>query len=149
MDFLADYEENLSINAATISQEDEIVAKINESLLYNKSDSKMQTDLNLQTFIYQNGHPNQSLLSSNGIFYGTNGFQLVVTTPSYQEHEAGEYFVISYSEIPAVSFGYGCSLSWSILLYFFPSPYEIIRHVGTLEIITAGKWITITGIKYQ
>ena len=150
MNFLADYQEKLSINAATISQEHKIVAKINESLRYNRSYAKIETDLNLLTVIYQNGYLNHSLLSSNGIFNETNEFQLVVTISSYQEHEAGEYFVISYGYIHDLFVGYDCPVSWYDWFLYFPSYFGIIRHIGTLQILTAGKWmITITGIIYQ
>ena len=149
MDFLADYKEKLSVNAATISQEHKIVAKINDSLLYNRPYAKMVTDIYFKTVIHQNGYSNQSLLSSNRTFSGTNEFHLVANISSYQEHEAGEYFVISYSNTYALYFAYGCPVSFDDLMQYFSSYYGIIGHIGTLQILTAGKWIIITELIYQ
>ena len=145
--FLAVYEEKLSVNAATISQEHKIVAKINESLLvYNRSFGKMENDFYFLTTIYHNGHLNQFLVHSNGIVPETNEFHLVLNISTYQEDEAGEYSIISYSNILTLQLSYGCPVIFDHLVYYYSSLYRIILDVGTLQILTAGKWITIAKI---
>ena len=84
MNFFAVYEEKLLVNAgAIISQEHKIVAKVNDSLLYSVSYLKKGSGLNPITHIFQNGLENQALLSSSGIFYGTNEFHLIVNISNY------------------------------------------------------------------
>ena len=96
------------------------MAKINESLLYYRSYGKTKNDFYFESYIYHNGYLNQSLLSSNGIFYGTDEFHLLINISTYQGDEAGEYFVIVYTDSPLLIF-------------------SSIWHVETLQIHTTGK----------
>ena len=129
----------LSVNAPTISQESKIVAKINESLLYNRSYGKMEVDLyfGIAWYIYQNGYLNQSLLSSNGAFYGTNNFHLFINIETYQEDEAGEYFVTGY--IAVFTFYFFCPSKYFSFLVSHLSIVNTIWHVETLQIQTSGE----------
>ena len=138
MDFLAAYEEKLWVNSAPFSQEQNILARINETLLYNQSYGKVESGNYLGTFIYQNGYLNQSLLSSNGAFYGTDEFRLLVNISTYQEDEAGEYFVIVYSNIFALNNIEFCPPYLEFLIFYLPIS-EIIWHLKALQIQTAGK----------
>ena len=111
------------------------MAKINESLVYSKSYDKTGSCPYSEIHIYQNGYLNQSLLSSNGTFNGTNEFRVLVNISTYQEDEAGEYFVIVYAH-PCV-YARGC---WSYFRFIdlYLSDYLPIRHVETLQIHTTG-----------
>ena len=123
------------------------MAKINESLLlYNRSYEKIENDFYFLTTIYHNGHLNQFLTRSNGIFQETNEFHLVVNISTYQEDKAGEYFIISYSNIYILHLSYGCPVTFDDLVHYYSSLYGIILDVETLQILTAGKWITIEEI---
>ena len=141
MDFLAAYEEKISANAVINYnlQEQNIVAKINESLLYNKSYGKMELDFYLETFIYQNGYLNQFLLSSNGTFYGTNEFHLLVNISVYQEDEAGEYFVIGYADSRSLRYVSGCPPRLDRFVRYELYVFQTIWYAASLQILTAGK----------
>lgn len=139
MDFLAAYEEKLSVNAATnYLQEEKIVAKINESLQYKKSYGKMEIDDYVGTSIYRNGHLNQSLLSTNRPFYGTNELCLLVNIPTYQD-EAGEYSVIGYADSRSLRRVSGCPPYLDDFVRFDFRIFDIIWHAASLQILTAGK----------
>ena len=90
----------------------------------------------MQIYIYQNGYLNQSLLSTNGTFYGTNEYRLLVNASTYQGEQAGEYYVITYSDL-FILFDYGC---WSYLdiVVSHVSFYSLIWHLETLQIQTTG-----------
>ena len=136
---LVAYEEKLTVNAAAISQENKIVAKINDSLLYNSSYGKMELDRTF-AYIYQNGYLNQSLLSSSGTFFGTNDFRLFLNISTYQEHEAGEYFIIVYTNTFTLYFTYACpEFDYFDFLNNDLSIYNIVWQVETLQIQTSGK----------
>ena len=139
MNFFAVYEEKLLVNAgAIISQEHKIVAKVNDSLLYSVSYLKKESGLNPVTRIFQNGLENQALLSSTGIFYGTNEFHLFVNISTYQEDETGEYYVIGYTSTFKLLFN-GCPQSSSYFVRYYLWIFWLIRYVATLQILTAGK----------
>ena len=90
----------------------------------------MESNSYIGIAIYKNGYLNLSLISSKGIFYGTNGFHLLVNISSYQGDEAGEYFVITY----ILNFQiYECHP------YFFSSSGFLLSHVEMLQIQTTGK----------
>ena len=98
----------------------------------------MKNDFYLGSYIYQNGYLNQSLLSSNGIFYGTNEFHLLLNISTYQGDEAGEYFVIVYTDSHALIFEYGCS-TYFHFIGFSLWLFSLIWQVETLQIHTTSK----------
>ena len=139
MNFFAVYEEKLLVNAGSIiSQEHKIVAKVNDSLLYSVSCGKKESGSNPVTHIFQNGLLNQALLSSTGIFYGTNEFHLLVNISSYQEDETGEYFVIGYTDTFKLLLDACPSSSYYFVRYNLRI-FELIQCAATLQILTAGK----------
>ena len=139
MNFLAVYKGKLLVNAgAIISQEHKIVAKVNDSLLYSVSYGKKQSGLSPVTHIFQNGHLNQTLLSSTGIFYGTNEFNLFVNISTYQEDETGEYFVIEYTNTFQLLVN-GCTTSSFYFVHNYLETFELIQYAAALQILTAGK----------
>ena len=142
MYFLAAYEGKLSANAATFSQENNILAKINRSLLYNRKLKATADFILYSVYIYQNGYLNQSLLSSKGSFHGTNELRLFVNISTYEGDEAGDYFVIVYADtfnqyILAVCMAH----------FRFVGSYTLaqskIWYVGTLQILTTGNTLVI------
>ena len=134
------YEEKLLVNAATLSQENKIVAKINDSLLYSSSYGKTELDNYFWTQIHQNGYLNQSLLSSSGTFFGTNDFHLFINISTYQEHEAGEYFVIVYTDIFALYYTHACpAFIYLDFVDYYLSIIDIVWQVEILQIQTSGK----------
>ena len=139
MNFFAVYEEKLLVNAgAIISQEHKILAKVNDSLLYSVPYLKKESKLDTVTHIFQNGHLKKALLSSTGIFYGTNEFHLLVNISSYQENETGEYFAIGYINTLQLYYD-GCPQSSSTFLKNYLWISVLIRYAATLQILTAGK----------
>ena len=103
----------------------------------------MEPDLYFGTVIYQNGYLNQSLLSSNGTFYGTNELHLLVNISTYQADEAGEYFVIGYADSLLLDHVSGCPKELYFFVRYHLNIFEIIWHAASLQILTAGKWIAV------
>ena len=142
MYFLAAYEGKLSANAATFSQENKILAKINGSLLYSRKLKETGSFIFYSVYIYQNGYLNQSLLSSKGSFHGTNERDLFVNISTYEGDEAGDYFVIvyAYTFIQYI-------LTDCIAHFRFVSSYTLVQstiwYVETLQILTTGNTLVI------
>ena len=129
------------MNAATIAQGHNLIAKVNESLVYSKSYGKMELFSNNEIYTYQNGYPNQPLLLSNGTLYGTNEFYLLVNISTYQGNEAGEYFVIVYTNLFTLLTEYGCS---HYFYFVFSLRSSIVWNVETLQIQTTGNTFLYT-----
>ena len=128
----------MSVKAATVSQQQKIAAKVNESVLYNISYPKLEVYWYFGTYIYRNGELNQSLLSSNGTFYGTNEFLLLVNISTYQEDEAGEYFIIAYTDSFKLLVN-GCPPDSFYFVRYYLWIFGLIQYAATLQILTAGK----------
>ena len=137
MDFLTVFEEKLSVSAATISQEHNIMAKINESLLYKRFYGNMDSLFYFEIYTYQNGYPNQSLLSVNGTFYETNEVYLIVNISCYQGDEAGEYFIIVYTLPHILFFDYGCDEYYEFVVIYL-SLFSPIWQVQKVQMHTTG-----------
>ena len=137
MCFLAAYGGKLSANAATFSQENKILAKINESLLYNKNFTQTESHIRYSTYIYINGYLNQSLLSSIGSFQGTNELRLFVNISTYEGDEAGDYFVIVYADKFNLFFFSVCFAHYPHLISDILAQ-PTIWYVQTLQVLTTG-----------
>ena len=131
------YEEKLSVTAATISQGHNTVASINESFIYNISYEKMETYIYFFAYIYQNGYLNQLLFLFNEIISGMDEFHISVNISTYQEDEAGEYFVIVYVLPLSLVDDTECGAYIAFLSFNF----SVVLPVGLVEILqihTAG-----------
>ena len=125
------------MTAASSAKEHSIVAKINESLVHSISYGKVETDIYHEIAIYQNGSLNPSLLSSNGVFYGTNEFHLLVNIFTYQAQEAGEYIAVTYAD-PSERFSDNGCWSYFSFVDAHVAFIHMIWHVETLQIHTTG-----------
>ena len=137
MCFLVAHGGKLSANGTTFSQEKKILAKINESLLYNENFKQTESYICYSTYIYVNGYSNQSLLSSVGSFHGTNELRLFVNISTYEGDEAGDYFVIVYADTFDQFILAVCSLHFYILASYTLA-HSTIWYVQTLQILTTG-----------
>ena len=126
----------MSVNAAIISQEHKLFAKINESLLYKRNYAKTESNYSYSTYIYHDSYLNQSLLTSNGSFHGTNELRLLVNISTHEGNEAGDYFVIVYAD--TLNQAFGC-LAQSRFVSFNILVQPTIWYVQTLQIFTTGK----------
>ena len=96
-----------------------------------------------EPYMYQNGYLNLSLLSSNGIFYGTNEFRLLVNISNYHEDDAGEYFVIVYTYPHILISDYECHKYFEFVIVDLSVGLPVWR-VDTLQIHTTGNTLLYT-----
>ena len=145
MDLLAAYEENISVKAATLPNEQKIVAKVNESLSYYKAYEKLENS-NFRfagPYIFHNGYPNQSLLSSDGTFNGTNKFQLSLNILNYQREEAGDYSMVVYAHSRFALYNFDDCKNYGSSVQHVLRVRVAIWYIEALHIYTAGKTFTI------
>ena len=145
----AAFEAKISLKAATLPNEQKIVAKVTESLLYYKAYERLESSKfpfvgpKIPVHVFYNGYSNQSLLSSDGVFYGTEEFQLSLKISNYQKEEAGEYRRVVYTDSGVISLHFNdCNYYYVLVQYDLRIP-NIILFTETLHIYTAGETVTI------
>ena len=145
MNLFAAFEEKISVKAATLPNEQNIFAKVNASLSYYKAYEKLESS-NFQfdgPYIFHNGYSNQSLLSSDETFYGTNEFQLSLKISNYQGEQAGEYSVVVYTNSRYALDTFDDCYDYDSFAAEYLRVRNVIWYTEVLHIYTAGETITI------
>ena len=143
MNLFAEYEEKISVKASTLPKEENIFAKVNESLSYHKTYKELESDgyLPSDIYIFHNGSSSQSLLSTDRAFYGTNEVQLSLEISNYQQEEAGEYSIVVYADSNDILDDYYDCNKYDRLFSRDLKIDDAILYTETLHIYTAGKAI--------
>ena len=132
------------MEAATFLKEQKIFVKVNKSLSYHKVYGELEIGdyFPPNIYIFHNGYPSQSLLSTDGAFHGTNEVQLSLEISNYQKEEAGEYCIIVCTDPCNLFCGFShCDDDDDSRSFHDLNMCQAILYTEMLHIYTAGKAI--------